>query len=153
MRLEVLTGITVWSKGKTVDWIKNTTLTIIFSNRSLISFSERFMDRSSNRGWGMGSSVWGERGSVGCWMRGFSFFIPVFLKLVMRSRWKKTECKNGLSTAQTNNLLIWYQMIHWKKQHVNSNELKLFLKDKNKITKGLTKTFWAHVSLFLVFNK
>ena len=70
---------------------RNTKLTIIFSKRSMISFSERFMERSSKSGWGTGSSVCVERGSVGCCMRGFSFFIPVFLKLVIRSRWKKTE--------------------------------------------------------------
>lgn len=70
-------------------WQKSITLTIIFSKRSMISFSERFMERSSNRGWGTGSSDWVDKGSVGCWMRGFSFFIPVFLKLVIRSRWKK----------------------------------------------------------------
>lgn len=71
---------------------RNTKLTIIFSKRSMISFSERFMERSSKRGWGIGSSAWVDRGSVGCCIRGFSFFPPVFLKLVIRSRWKKTEC-------------------------------------------------------------
>lgn len=72
---------------------KKTKLTIIFSKRSTISFSERFMDLSSKKGCGWGSSTWVEMGSVGCWIRGFSFFVPVFLKLVIRSRWKKMTFK------------------------------------------------------------
>lgn len=82
---------------------RNTKLTIIFSKRSMISFSERFMERSSKRGWGMGSSAWVERGSVGCCIRGFSFFPPVFLKLVIRSRWKKTERLRYWNIARKNN--------------------------------------------------
>ena len=63
-------------------------LTIIFSKRALISFSERFMERSSKRGWGMGSSTWMDMGAGECGIRGLSFLIPVFRKLVIRSRWR-----------------------------------------------------------------
>lgn len=97
-------------------------LTIIFSKRSMISFSERFMERSSKRGWGMGSSDWVERGSVGCWMRGFSFFMPAFLKLVMRSRWKERRVSDefpntadGLSSEQ--HCTAWVQAFMLKQTH------------------------------------
>lgn len=89
---------------------RKTKLTIIFSKRSMISFSERFIERSSKRGWGTGSSAWVEMGSVGCCIRGFSFFIPVFLKLVIRSRWKKKGC--------------YYYCFHWKKSWYNNRLIK-----------------------------
>lgn len=110
-RLQLTPGGAVWPHCENYNslfrgtWQKCVTLTIIFSKRSIISFSERFMERSSKRGWGTGSSVWVDRGSVGCWMRGFSFFIPVFLKLVMRSRWKKTMIRIRYDPVTKNPIL------------------------------------------------
>lgn len=83
-------------------------LTIIFSKRSITSFSDKFMQRSSTSAWESGTSLIEGWESIGCWMRGFSFFTPDFLKLVILSRCKDIHLKIS------RNRNIGKQPITWK---------------------------------------
>lgn len=115
-------------------------LTIIFSKRSITSFSDKFMHRSSRSAWASGISLIVGCVSTWCWINGFSFLTVDFLKLVILSRCKDIHLKISRD-QQIKSRDVYYMVV-----------IHTFL--NNFSSRGKTQTTWAKgIWLLLTVSK